>query len=112
MASVFRAIIAWFQHTATRRWLPAGQPFAVEPLQFQHTAARRRLLGLWWFYPRFRHSFNTQPPEGGCNQLSKDLNAYTVFQHTAARRRLPQIKYIAELIEGFNTQPPEGGCVL
>ena len=34
--------LAWFQHTATRRWLEAGQ---------------RALLPMW--------RFNTQPPEGG-----------------------------------------------
>ena len=35
---------------------------------FQHTAARRRLpISLVHFAPP-KPSFNTQPPEGGCNQ--------------------------------------------
>ena len=32
--------------------------------------------------------FNTQPPEGGCNQDVNTICNYLWFQHTAARRRL------------------------
>ena len=38
----------------------------------------------------FAIGFNTQPPEGGCDN--------------GARAQKPTI--------GFNTQPPEGGCLL
>ena len=54
---------------------------------FQHTAARRRLVG--------------SPSSEGGQQM---------FQHTAARRRLVlHMVSIKELSFGFNTQPPEGG---
>ena len=80
-------------------------------LLFQHTAARRRLLlrslvkneiktvsthsrpkaaaRKCMILHMLRLSFNTQPPEGGCNSAGKHGGAF-------AR---------------FNTQPPEGGCV-
>ena len=72
---------------------------------------------------RVDHSFNTQPPEGGCfgavclNQLfawfqhtaarrrlryADTLALYAaVFQHTAARRRLLQTAFNAKLQEQF-----------
>ena len=53
---------------------------------FQHTAARRRLDTTQKSNNCFI-GFNTQPPEGGWNQLA----AMTCF------------------VESFNTQPPEGG---
>ena len=78
--------------------------------QFQHTAARRRLLVPHSTYSHWclvsthsrpkaaaisrrkstcsPSSFNTQPPEGGC------------LRHYLYPQTLP----------GFNTQPPEGGC--
>ena len=54
--------------------------------EFQHTAARRRLVGL-----------------RGAVRLSRG------FQHTAARRRLVKIMQHSGIIFSFNTQPPEGG---
>ena len=60
----------------------------VQPLQFQHTAARRRLAGsLGAGFPTFG-SFNTQPPEGGWAWRAQEKDATAKFQHTAARRRL------------------------
>ena len=77
--------------------------------EFQHTAARRRLVGMTF-----------------------ENNGVTAFQHTAARRRLVNLTAClfqqglvsthsrpkaagwriirpAPLGRGFNTQPPEGG---
>ena len=54
---------------------------------FQHTATRRWLLQ----YLRIRikiDCFNTQPPEGGCNFVTADVNNMIQFQHTATRRWL------------------------
>ena len=85
--------------------------FRLINLEFQHTAARRRLLQpdlvFWTIFDVSTHSrpkaaaaiknaeclsvtccFNTQPPEGGCFFQSIDF----IFS------------------ESFNTQPPEGGC--
>ena len=78
-------------------------------LAFQHTAARRRLVGLaaiatvikrfntqppeggWSTRSRYATSttsFNTQPPEGGWQAFELLDEAIIMFQHTAARRRL------------------------
>ena len=87
-------------------------PVVWPPVQFQHTAARRRLHGLFHngnpaigvsthsrpkaaarlnlSRLRRRRSFNTQPPEGGCVCL--ELLSFVGLS--------------------FNTQPPEGGCSL
>ena len=59
---------------------------AKDALQFQHTAARRRLE----IYTK-------------CNFHREK------FQHTAARRRLDIQQTSCSLTTGFNTQPPEGG---
>ena len=79
-------------------------------LEFQHTAARRRLgrFGRWRWWPRF--GFNTQPPEGGWGLILLGFRITTVFQHTAARRRLGNhaVRY-SQRFFCFNTQPPEGG---
>ena len=55
-------------------------------LEFQHTAARRR-LEMCLCYQIVCLCFNTQPPEGGWARLPESLS----------------------YIRGFNTQPPEGG---
>ena len=57
-------------------------------IEFQHTAARRRLLHKCYCH-EITHSFNTQPHEGGCQIYDS----------------------IIVSLEGFNTQPHEGGCL-
>ena len=57
-----------FQHTAARRRLRDGCVKRFRLLEFQHTAARRRLQG-----------------------NSVQYRYYKQFQHTAARRRLPPL---------------------
>ena len=101
----------WFQHTATRRWLPPPMPAllslnlvsthshpkvaaqraiaSIENLEFQHTATRRWLPVIPTMFQYFC-GFNTQPPEGGCRSAVRSL-------------------FIKQC---FNTQPPEGGCFL
>ena len=81
-------------------------------MAFQHTAARRRLVGMvmsptkpssfntqppeggWQRagheFKRLCRCFNTQPPEGGWQNGMKVSAQREVFQHTAARRRLGQ----------------------
>ena len=86
-----------------------GSPFTIE---FQHTAARRR-LGAGVRLRLLEHEvsthsrpkaagyrpccdvqcysrFNTQPPEGGWESPDTPNSPNTPFQHTAARRRLGQ----------------------
>ena len=54
-----------FQHTATRRWLPAMREGKGFNQWFQHTATRRWLHFITDWRNHF-YCFNTQPPEGGC----------------------------------------------
>ena len=82
----------WFQHTATRRWLRRKRGLALkknevsthshpkvaakgkvvendDPEKFQHTATRRWLPSAAMSAQAAATSFNTQPPEGGCQLL-------------------------------------------
>ena len=81
-------------------------------IQFQHTAARRRLERLaegdtvldW-----FQHT-------AARRRLADSINRFIIlipFQHTAARRRLVVVfKNLLSDFMRFNTQPPEGGWVI
>ena len=84
---------------------------------FQHTAARRRLVNAGRLSDDHKAGFNTQPPEGGWGQSSRQylflrcfntqppeggwlaISTFTVsnplFQHTAARRRLATILLVS-----------------
>ena len=79
-------------------------------LEFQHTAARRR-LGTTSTGRRVSFgSFNTQPPEGGWENDGLFHLPRKRFQHTAARRRLGSTnRPLFGAVTCFNTQPPEGG---
>ena len=77
-----------FQHTAARRRLRTLRRRPVRRMLFQHTAARRRLPLARDHAACFAKCFNTQPPEGGCEQKYAQDAARELFQHTAARRRL------------------------
>ena len=76
---------------------------------FQHTAARRRLAGLFCFgFGLLSVSTHSRPKAAGEAQRRSEVE-YTEFQHTAARRRLAArlFRWSGRLC--FNTQPPEGG---
>ena len=75
--------------------------------QFQHTAARRRLLFLGIQQPASPVSTHSRPKAAAISCI----NACPVllFQHTAARRRLPPFRTVCTDYSCFNTQPPEGG---
>ena len=102
-----------FQHTATRRWLLSKlKPNSQFLGMFQHTATRRWLRSHYKKYhiqplvsthshPKVAASlsllanvmppcFNTQPPEGGCDDVINKHYIDDVFQHTATRRWLPR----------------------
>ena len=77
-----------FQHTATRRWLLVNAVF-LRILGNVSTHSHPKVAANWQSYQALEQfSFNTQPPEGGC-QNDRTFAAHTI---------------------GFNTQPPEGGC--
>ena len=80
--------------------------------EFQHTAARRRLVLCFWgamiMYPVSTHS---RPKAAGLVSATLRFTCAT-FQHTAARRRLGDgYSRLQVLNQGFNTQPPEGGWI-
>ena len=99
-----------FQHTAARRRLAAhtgattvadsvsthSRPKAaglvtdvMENLIDVSTHSRPKAAGKPDLSPQIKDfCFNTQPPEGGWDNLSKLKYAPSMFQHTAARRRL------------------------
>ena len=103
---------------------------SINPPMFQHTAARRRLVGYSVIGRVFvKVSTHSRPKAAGLGKSkllellvvsthsrpkaagSKSIRRMDVlpFQHTAARRRLglPIGKHL--LCRRFNTQPPEGG---
>ena len=101
----------WFQHTATRRWLPAVCAACLSSRKVStHShpkvaARRRRRLG------RRKSSFNTQPPEGGCSMI----HGIHVYGDDVSTHSHPKVaawigSRIKGYLKGFNTQPPEGGC--
>ena len=56
--------------------------------------------------------FNTQPPEGGCQDKKNSYNAPHRFNTQPPEGGcLDNDGWISPLPAGFNTQPPEGGCL-
>ena len=99
-----------FQHTAARRRLVDRRNNGDTKKWFQHTAARRRLQ------PRQRirqlgHSFNTQPPEGGCPISFQLYMRDTVSTHSRPKAAATKERLKKRMFTSFNTQPPEGGCL-
>ena len=79
-----------FQHTAARRRLLCSYITAYPTIRFQHTAARRRLHNLGvFFFTCIQVSTHSRPKAAACS---------------------PRLSVTD--IESFNTQPPEGGCRL
>ena len=99
------------------------------------THSRPKAAGEYGIFPRTNSDgFNTQPPEGGWEDVAELFLPNHKFQHTAARRRLEKSKNVDYLpiwfqhtaarrrlentlphkqsFMSFNTQPPEGGWVL
>ena len=77
-------------------------------LQFQHTAARRRLVAsMETTFKVLPVSTHSRPKAAGMGN-GGDLDSL-MFQHTAARRRLDETDRNRCRLCSFNTQPPEGG---
>ena len=77
-----------FQHTATRRWLLAIlYPYCTIILVSTHSHPKVAALRIHDSNNR-NNSFNTQPPEGGCDTEKRNDPFDKVFQHTATRRWL------------------------
>ena len=99
-----------FQHTAARRRLVVQAATRVTNNLFQHTAARRRLV-----QQRLRvvirfTCFNTQPPEGGWDGdgcIYRNGDNVSTHSRPKAAGLLNGLLVATDVC--FNTQPPEGG---
>ena len=77
-----------FQHTATRRWLLATIPYAKH-IRLVSTHSHPKVAAQTLHVSLVQsNGFNTQPPEGGCNNTGFDISYLHGFQHTATRRWL------------------------
>ena len=89
-----------FQHTAARRRLGGWLVIVIVGFRFQHTAARRRLE-----INQFKHlSINTFQHTAARRRLARMNSARKsgrLFQHTAARRRLASVPAGAWLVKPF-----------
>ena len=99
-----------FQHTAARRRLPESELLAIQQQAVSTHSRPKAAAIILGRCGSIVHSFNTQPPKGGCSTTKsaeikndcfntqppeggcfhklKRLTGITMFQHTAARRRL------------------------
>ena len=81
-----------FQHTAARRRLGAKKAMSTIQITFQHTAARRRLVGsliLLNFTNKFQHTAARRRLDSTACNIAPEF----MFQHTAARRRLARTDF-------------------
>ena len=77
-----------FQHTAARRRL-VGHAYPFPPVRIVSTHSRPKAAGFfWWTVLATNDGFNTQPPEGGWF-----FKGFYIWRDSLS----------------FNTQPPEGG---
>ncbi len=76
-----------FQHTAARRRLVGRLLWLLPSPMFQHTAARRRLATqIGCHFEEVSVSTHSRPKAAGNRRNRR--NRHKQFQHTAARRRL------------------------
>ena len=68
-------------HSRPKAAAHTGGRVGANQLQFQHTAARRRLLRPPAVRP-CRAGFNTQPPEGGCAYITPNVCTDAVSTHS------------------------------
>ena len=109
------AVVAWFKYLASLVVSTHSRPKAAgyhprlhcANMRFQHTAARRRLM-YQWSCLFSKKSFNTQPPEGGCCEISASVIALRVSTHSRPKAAGKSAGWSSRL-SCFNTQPPEGG---
>ena len=75
--------------------------------KFQHTAARRRLL-MSRCPNAAQESFNTQPPEGGCD-IAEVMRCDPMVSTHSRPKAAGHLINDRTFRQCFNTQPPEGG---
>ena len=78
------------------------------------THSRPKAAAAFYLYAQNKpNSFNTQPPEGGCDEVfvfGSNLAGFNTQPPEGGCLSYP--KSMVKLIYRFNTQPPEGGCSL
>ena len=99
-----------FQHTATRRWLPARLRtlFHSRKVSTHSHPKVAAPIALPLSIPAW--GFNTQPPEGGCISGSLIYCLAACFNTQPPEGGCAGARRAAVGTRGFNTQPPEGGC--
>ena len=107
--STFRFASIGFQHTAARRRLVGMISLRVGASVFQHTAARRRLAAFRMVdYPYLFVSTHSRPKAAGRGRRSHHrLKLVSTHSRPKAAGRISNICHL--IYSGFNTQPPEGG---
>ena len=102
-------IMDLFQHTAARRRLVGRTRMRMPMPLFQHTAARRRLVKNQLIIDCLQVSTHSRPKAAGRIDISEralDLGVSTHSRPKAAGRSAFQK---SAFLPCFNTQPPEGG---
>ena len=76
-------IVDVFQHTATRRWLRRYDRLSILLRGFVSTHSHPKVAAFNVFIGDNRiYCFNTQPPEGGCNNVMLIFTIKTVSTHS------------------------------
>ena len=84
----------------------------IKESEFQHTAARRRLvLKLKRLNTVHQVSTHSRPKAAGCPRRNKQT-AERVSTHSRPKAAGPLCRRFFRIYHGFNTQPPEGGWTL
>ena len=100
-----------FQHTATRRWLPATRP-CKRYLKSVSTHSHPKVAAFSLYAAaRVNRCFNTQPPEGGCSSIWSSSSSRWSFNTQPPEGGCLVNTYYKKVRNSFNTQPPEGGCL-
>ena len=97
-----------FQHTAARRRLQYNEMLAFG-MDEVSTHSRPKAAGRARAYRERSGSFNTQPPEGGCEYDALTTTQINVSTHSRPKAAVVSTSSPCCSIAGFNTQPPEGG---
>ena len=100
-----------FQHTAARRRLQADFRSLAQSILFQHTAARRRLRPLYGEVVVFTGvSTHSRPKAAALCCFLRSGRQYC-FNTQPPEGGCERINRQQQARESFNTQPPEGGCL-
>ena len=107
---VFQRNAVQFQHTAARRRLQAQALLFATTSRFQHTAARRRLPAIFLASLVLRAVSTHSRPKAAARGFFTTSDRKTVSTHSRPKAAAYCISTFVVVTHSFNTQPPEGGC--